>query len=80
MTAPFRSLAQIRNRLVLTARMILRQHHPGPDGRCPTCRVPDCRTATAARTVLHAASEGSQRSTATGPTTPDQEEGFHQPR
>ncbi|WP_434743738.1 hypothetical protein [Micromonospora sp. SH-82] len=49
MTAPFRSAAQIRNRLILSARWILRDHRPAPDGRCPVCRVSDCPTATAAR-------------------------------
>ena len=39
MTAPFLSLAQIRNRLILTARAILRDHRPGP-GR-PLPGLPD---------------------------------------
>ncbi|MER5700386.1 hypothetical protein ABT023_00275 [Micromonospora sp. NPDC002296] len=56
MTAPFLSLAQIRNRLVLTARAVLRDHRTGPNGRCRVCRTPDCRVATAARNVIHAAS------------------------
>ncbi|BCL17568.1 hypothetical protein GCM10017556_53070 [Micromonospora sagamiensis] len=67
MTAPFLSLAQIRNRLILTARAILRDHRPGPDGRCPICRTTDCPVATAARNVLRAASEVQQPS---GPTRP----------
>ncbi|MFI1194798.1 hypothetical protein ACH4T9_16280 [Micromonospora sp. NPDC020750] len=70
MTAPFLSLAQIRNRLILTARAILRGHRPGPDGRCPICRTPECAVATAARNVLHAAEKVQKRSTATQPTTP----------
>ena len=69
MTAPFLSLAQIRNRLVLTARAILRQHGPGSDGRCPVCRVPGCPVATAARNLLRA--EGTRRRTASGPTDAD---------
>ncbi|SCL27278.1 hypothetical protein [Micromonospora inyonensis] len=55
MTAPFLSLAQIRNRLVLTARAILRDHRLGPEGRCPICRTADCSVATAAREVLRTA-------------------------
>ncbi|SCL15007.1 hypothetical protein [Micromonospora inyonensis] len=39
MTAPFLSLAQIRNRLLLS----VRYHQPGRDGRCRVCRVPDCK-------------------------------------
>ncbi|MBM7079888.1 hypothetical protein [Micromonospora humida] len=34
MTAPFLSLAQIRNRLILAAR---RAERSAPDGRCPFC-------------------------------------------
>ncbi|MDG4816142.1 hypothetical protein O7628_11585 [Micromonospora sp. WMMD956] len=56
MTGPFLSLAQIRNRLVLTARAVLRDHRAGPDGRCRVCRVLECRVATAARNVIDAAS------------------------
>jgi hypothetical protein len=67
-TAPFLSLAQIRNRLILTARAILRDH--GPEGRCPICRTAACPVATAARNVLRAAEEVQQRSTATEPTEP----------
>ncbi|GGM24884.1 hypothetical protein GCM10011608_07160 [Micromonospora sonchi] len=52
MTAPFLTLAQILNRLTVTARRTLREHHPGPDGRCPLCRTPDCAVAAAARDVL----------------------------
>lgn len=66
MTAPFMSLAQIRNRLILTARAILRDHRPGPDGHCPICRTAGCPVATAARNVLHTAEEVPQRNTATG--------------
>ncbi|MBB5827791.1 hypothetical protein [Micromonospora carbonacea] len=55
MTAPFLSLAQIRNRLILTARWVLREHRPASDGRCPTCRTADCPPAAAARHVLRAA-------------------------
>ncbi|GLY21838.1 hypothetical protein [Micromonospora sp. NBRC 101691] len=57
MTAPFRSLAQIRNRLVLAARWILRDHRPTSDGRCPVCRVPDCEAVAAARDYLDAVAE-----------------------
>ncbi|WDZ87744.1 hypothetical protein [Micromonospora cathayae] len=71
MTAPFLSLAQIRNRLILTARTVLRQHRPGPDGHC---RTPDCPVATAARNVLRTAEEVQQRSTATSPTEPDRDD------
>ncbi|MGC4807493.1 hypothetical protein [Micromonospora sp. DT233] len=52
MTGPFLTLAQIRNRLILTARTVLRQHRPGPDGRCRVCRIQDCPVATAARNLL----------------------------
>ncbi|MEU7980032.1 hypothetical protein AB0B63_16030 [Micromonospora sp. NPDC049081] len=55
MTAPHLSLAQIRNRLVLTARAVLRAHRTDPDGRCLLCRTAGCRVATAARDVIHAA-------------------------
>ncbi|WP_405111887.1 hypothetical protein OG559_02465 [Micromonospora sp. NBC_01405] len=74
MTTPFLSLAQIRNRLILTARAILRDHRPGPDGRCPICRIPECAVATAARNVLAAAEKVQQRSTATPLTTPDHDD------
>ncbi|MEU4565864.1 hypothetical protein [Micromonospora sp. NPDC023956] len=74
MTAPFLSLAQIRNRLILTARAILRDHRRGPDGRCPICRTAACPVATAARNVLRAAEEVQQRSTATEPTEPDRDD------
>lgn len=57
MTGPFLSLAQIRNRLILTARAALRDHRAGPDGRCRVCRVLECRVATAARNVIDAAAE-----------------------
>lgn len=56
MTAPFLSLAQIRNRLILTARAVLRDHQTGPDGRCRVCRTPQCPVSTAARNVIEAAS------------------------
>ncbi|MGW1058688.1 hypothetical protein [Micromonospora rubida] len=56
MTAPFLSLAQIRNRLILTARAVLRDHRTGPDGRCRVCRRPHCPVSTAARNVIQAAS------------------------
>ncbi|WP_320065747.1 hypothetical protein [Micromonospora sp. RTGN7] len=55
MTGPFLSLAQIRNRLILTARTILRDHRTGPDDRCRVCRIQHCRVATAARNVIDAA-------------------------
>ncbi|MFF3864205.1 hypothetical protein [Micromonospora sp. NPDC001898] len=74
MTAPFLSLTQIRNRLILTARAILRDHQPGPGGRCSACRTPDCPVATAARNVLDAAEKAQQRSTAAPPTAPDRDE------
>ncbi|OZV83051.1 hypothetical protein CA850_05965 [Micromonospora echinospora] len=73
MTGPHLSLAQIRNRLILTARMVLRQHRRGPDGRCPICRTPDCQVATAARDVLRAAEEPPQRSAGTEPEDPRQD-------
>jgi hypothetical protein len=72
-TGPHLSLAQIRNRLILTARTVLRHHRPRPDGRCPVCRTAGCSVATAARNVLRTAEEVQQRSTATEPTEPDQE-------
>jgi hypothetical protein len=56
MTAPFLSLAQIRNRLILTARAVLRAHETGPDGHCRVCRIEDCRVASAARDVIRTAS------------------------
>ncbi|MER5701001.1 hypothetical protein ABT023_03450 [Micromonospora sp. NPDC002296] len=71
MTAPFLSLAQIRNRLIFTARAILRDHRTGPDGRCPVCRTPNCPVATAARNLLDAAEKVQLWSTATEPTTSD---------
>ncbi|RGC66951.1 hypothetical protein C5N14_21080 [Micromonospora sp. MW-13] len=74
MTAPFLSLAQIRNRLILTARWVLRDHQPGPDGRCPICRTANCPLATAARDVLRAAKEVQLWSTATHPTEPDRDD------
>ncbi|MEU6025306.1 hypothetical protein [Micromonospora sp. NPDC047134] len=52
MTAPLLSLAQILNRLALTARRTLREHHPAPDGICPVCRTAGCEVAAAAREVL----------------------------
>ncbi|NBE84891.1 hypothetical protein [Micromonospora rubida] len=74
MTAPFLSLAQIRNRLILTARWVLRDHQPGPDGRCPICRTANCPVAAAARDVLRAAKEVQLWSTATEPTAPDRDD------
>ncbi|GLY22805.1 hypothetical protein Misp04_25370 [Micromonospora sp. NBRC 101691] len=71
MTAPFLSLAQIRNRLILAARAVLRDHRPGPDGRCPICQIADCPVSAAARNVLRAAEEVPQRSVTTEPTEPD---------
>ncbi|MGC4803503.1 hypothetical protein [Micromonospora sp. DT233] len=68
MTGPQLSLAQIRNRLVLTARTILRRHLPGSDGRCLACRIPDCRIAIAARDVLDSAEKVRQ---GRAPTPPD---------
>ncbi|MFF5216065.1 hypothetical protein [Micromonospora sp. NPDC000442] len=58
MNAPFMSLAQILNRLAITARRTLRDHHPTPNGTCPICRVPpDCPAATAARSILDTISQ-----------------------
>ncbi|MEV4844614.1 hypothetical protein AB0K20_15540 [Micromonospora matsumotoense] len=37
MTAPFLSLAQIRNRLTLQARRAHRDPRPDPHPRCPLC-------------------------------------------
>ncbi|MFI9531342.1 hypothetical protein [Micromonospora rosaria] len=74
MTAPFLSLAQIHNRLILTARWILRDHRPGPDGRCPVCRTADCPVAAAARDMLRVAREVHLWSTATQPAAPDRDE------
>ncbi|GIJ32801.1 hypothetical protein [Micromonospora sediminimaris] len=54
MTARLLSLAQILNRLALTARRTLREHCPSPGGPCPICRLADCATAAAARDVLDA--------------------------
>ncbi|WP_353898881.1 hypothetical protein ABUL04_20220 [Micromonospora harpali] len=74
MTAPFLSLAQIRNRLVLTARWVLREHRPGPDGRCPICQRSGCAVAAAARDVIDAAGEVRQRSAAIRPAAPDRDD------
>ncbi|WDZ83247.1 hypothetical protein [Micromonospora cathayae] len=52
MTGPFLSPAQLRNRLTLAARRVLRTHRTAPDGRCRVCRVPDCPAAVAARDRL----------------------------
>ncbi|GGM21635.1 MULTISPECIES: hypothetical protein [Micromonospora] len=57
MTGPFLSLAQIHNRLVLTARQVLRQHRPGTDGRCPVCRTAGCPVADAARDIIRTVSQ-----------------------
>ncbi|SCL22197.1 hypothetical protein GA0070616_2489 [Micromonospora nigra] len=57
MTAPFLSLAQIRNRLILTARAVLRDHRTDADGRCQVCRTPECPVSTAARNVIRAAED-----------------------
>ncbi|MDI5938676.1 MULTISPECIES: hypothetical protein [Micromonospora] len=73
MTAPFLSLAQIRNRLILTARWVLRDHQPDPDGHCPTCRTADCPVATAARDVLRTATEVLLWNTATQPAESDRD-------
>ncbi|OON31279.1 MULTISPECIES: hypothetical protein [unclassified Micromonospora] len=74
MTAPFLSLAQIRNRLILTARWVLREHRPGPDGRCPICRRSGCAVATAARNVIDAAEEVQRESAAIRPAAPDRDD------
>ncbi|MFI2667499.1 hypothetical protein [Micromonospora carbonacea] len=73
MTAPFLSLAQIRNRLILTARWVLRDHQPAPDGRCPACRTADCPVAVAARDVLRAATEVHLWSATARPDEPGQD-------
>ncbi|SCL23880.1 hypothetical protein GA0070616_2810 [Micromonospora nigra] len=79
MTAPFLSLAQILNRLALTARWILRDHQPTPCGRCPICHTADCAVATAARNVLEATrrmrwGDPVQQQAATDPAAPDHDE------
>ncbi|MFF0821253.1 helix-turn-helix domain-containing protein [Micromonospora haikouensis] len=71
------SLAQIRNRLALTARKILRDHQPGSDGRCPICRTSGCTVAAAARDVIDTAEEVQQRRTATQPAIPDRDDPQH---
>ncbi|GGM23646.1 MULTISPECIES: hypothetical protein [Micromonospora] len=71
MTGPNLSLAQIHNRLILTARQILRQHEPEPDGRCPTCRSTGCRIADAARDVIRTVSQVRLWRVGTAPTTGD---------
>ncbi|RFS47475.1 hypothetical protein D0Q02_05640 [Micromonospora craniellae] len=55
MTAPFLSLAQIRNRLILAARWVLRDHRPGPDGFRPICRAADCPVAQVAGSRTYSA-------------------------
>ncbi|MGC5032025.1 hypothetical protein [Micromonospora sp. DT229] len=52
MTAPFLSLAQILNRLALTARRTLREHRPTPEGTCPVCGTAGCAAAGTAREIL----------------------------
>ncbi|MFI7432433.1 hypothetical protein [Micromonospora haikouensis] len=74
MTAPFLSLAQIRNRLILTARWVLRDHQPEPDGRCPTCRTAGCPVATAARDLLRTATELQLWRPAAPPTGSDRDD------
>jgi hypothetical protein len=77
MTAPFLSLAQIHNRLILTARWVLRDHRPGADKRCPICRITDCPVAAAARDVLRTAREvrlWNARRTEPDPERPQQAE------
>jgi hypothetical protein len=64
-TGPSLSPAQIRNRLTLAARWILRDHRPDPDGRCPVCRIPDCPAATAARDYLAASGSSDPRDSGT---------------
>ncbi len=73
MTALFLSLARIRNRLILAARWVLREHRPGPDGRCPVCRTAGCPPATVARDVLRAATHVHLRRTAAQPAESDRE-------
>jgi hypothetical protein len=70
-TAPFRSLAQIRNRLTLSARCIVRDHRPEPDGRCPVCRVPDCPAVAAALAWLAAVPRGGEARRADGAPAPE---------
>ena len=52
MTAPHLSAAQVRNRLTLSARMILRDHDLRADGRCRICRIADCQARTDAEAYL----------------------------
>lgn len=54
MTGPHLSAAQLRNRLILTARWIVADHWPRSDDRCPICRVPNCEVITVARDYLDA--------------------------
>lgn len=65
MTAPFLSLAQIRNRLTLAARRTLRDQ-TRQEGRCPACGAP-------AADVLRGLEEVQQRS-ASVPAEPDRQE------
>ncbi|MTK01612.1 hypothetical protein FF096_06130 [Micromonospora sp. CP22] len=66
MTAPFLSLAQIRNRLILTARRNLRDQRR-QERRCPVCGAPAADSG-------RAPGEVQQRSTATVPPAPDRNE------
>ncbi|WP_089155425.1 hypothetical protein [Micromonospora sp. NBS 11-29] len=74
MTGPFLSLTQVCNRLILTARRVLRDHRPGSDGRCLVCRTWTCAVATIARDVLRIAEEVRRRNTATGPAGPERDD------
>jgi hypothetical protein len=47
-----RAARRARNRLLLSARLIVVEHWPEPDGRCPICRLPDCWALATARAYL----------------------------
>ena len=47
-----RSARRIRNRLILSARLIVAEHWPATDGRCPICKLPDCWALTTACAYL----------------------------
>jgi hypothetical protein len=54
---PNLSAAQVRNRLILTARCIVAEHWPGADGLCPICRTPDCLALATACAYLNAVND-----------------------
>jgi hypothetical protein len=37
-----RAAHRTRNRLILSARLIVVEHWPAADGNCPICKLPDC--------------------------------------